>query len=52
MCCDDSKIFRAADVAAASLETDPVFRWVNRHGQLQDGRLSDRAVAKVVKRTA
>jgi hypothetical protein len=39
-------------LAAAGLETGPVSRWVNRHGQLQDGRLSDKAVAKVVKRTA
>ncbi len=39
-------------LAAAGLEKGPVFRWVNRHGQLQDGRLSDKAVAKVVKRTA
>jgi integrase len=31
-------------------ETGPVFRGVNRHGQLLPGRLSDKAVARAVKR--
>lgn len=30
----------------------PVFRSVNRHGKVQEGRLSDKAVALVVKRSA
>lgn len=38
---------RAADIVAG-----PLFRAVNRHGQLQRGRLSDKAVASVVKATA
>jgi integrase len=43
--------------ALAWLETSgisqgPVFRYINRHGQMQPGRLSDRAVAEVVKRCA
>jgi len=32
--------------------TGPVFRSVNRHGNLQEGRLSDKAVALIVKRCA
>ncbi len=38
--------------AAAGLAVGPVFRPVNRHGQVQAERLSDKAVALVVKRTA
>ena len=38
------------DEAAVTL--GPVFRSVNRHGQVQPGRLSDKAVALVVKRHA
>lgn len=37
---------------ASSITTGPLFRAVNRHGQLQAGRLSDRAVALVVKEAA
>ena len=37
---------------ATGIESGPLFRPVNRHGQLQPGRLSDRAVALVVKRWA
>lgn len=37
---------------ASSITSGPMFRSVNRHGQLQDGRLSDKAVALVVKRAA
>lgn len=37
---------------ASGLQCGPLFRTVNRHGQLQPGRLSDKAVALVVKRTA
>jgi integrase len=36
----------------AGIDSGPVFRAVNRHDQLQPGRLSDRAVALVVKRRA
>jgi integrase len=36
----------------ARIEAGPIFRGVNRHGQLQSGQLSDRAVALVVKRRA
>lgn len=36
----------------SGLTGGPVFRAVNRHGQLQAGRLSDKAVALVVKRVA
>lgn len=36
----------------ADITSGPVFRAVNRHGQVQPGRLSDRTVARVVKRTA
>jgi integrase len=39
-----------AFLKAASIESGPLFRGVNRHGQLLQGRLSDRAVALVVKR--
>jgi site-specific recombinase XerD len=37
---------------ASRIETGPLFRGVNRHGQLLPGRLSDRAVARVVQRQA
>jgi site-specific recombinase XerD len=45
---------RAADawLSAADLADGPVFRPINRHGQLATTRLSDRAVALVVKRAA
>ena len=39
-----------AYLKAAGVDSGPVFRGVNRHGQLQQGRLSDRAVALVLKR--
>jgi len=37
---------------SAGISEGPIFRAVNRHGQMQPGRLSDKAVALVVKRTA
>lgn len=37
---------------ASGISSGPVFRSVNRHGKLQANRLSDKAVALVVKRTA
>lgn len=37
---------------ASGITEGPIFRSVNRHGQVQPGRLSDKAVALVVKRTA
>ncbi len=37
---------------ASGIEVGPLFRSVNRHGNLQEGRLSDKAVALIVKRTA
>lgn len=36
---------------AAGIEAGPLFRPVNRHGHVQEKRLSDRAVAEVVKRS-
>src|SRR3712207_2142899 len=39
-------------IRVAGIVEGPVFRSVNRHGQIQAGRLSDKAVALVVKRTA
>lgn len=36
----------------SGIKSGPVFRSVNRHGNLQEGRLSDKAVALVVKRCA
>jgi site-specific recombinase XerD len=39
-------------LAAAQITSGPLFRSVNRHGQLQTGRLSDKAVTLVVKRSA
>jgi integrase len=39
-------------LAAANLTGGPLFRAVNRHGGVGAGRLSDKAVARVVKRTA
>jgi site-specific recombinase XerD len=36
----------------SGIESGPLFRSVNRHGQIQSGRLSDKAVALVVKRAA
>ena len=39
-------------LACASINGGPLFRSVNRHEQLQPGRLSDKAVALVVKRAA
>lgn len=37
---------------ASGITEGPLFRPINRHGQLQDKRLSDKAVALVVKRQA
>lgn len=37
---------------ASGIEAGPLFRSVNRHGQLQPGRLTDKVVALVVKRCA
>jgi site-specific recombinase XerD len=37
---------------ASAIEAGPVFRPVNRHGRMQPDRLSDKAVALVVKRRA
>jgi site-specific recombinase XerD len=37
---------------ASRITTGPIFRSVNRHGKLQTNRLSDKAVALVVKRCA
>ena len=42
----------AAWVEAAGITEGPIFRPVNRHGQVQPGRLSGHAVALVVKRSA
>ncbi|MDZ4042537.1 MAG: site-specific integrase [Eubacteriales bacterium] len=39
-------------IEASSIEEGPVFHAINRHGQIQAGRLSDKAVALVVKRAA
>jgi integrase len=39
-------------VATSGLQRGPLFRPVDRYGRLNDNRLSDRAVALVVKRTA
>ena len=39
-------------IEASAIEAGPVFRSVNRHGRLQPDRLSDKAVALVVKRRA
>ena len=39
-------------VEKCGLTEGPLFRSVNRHGKLQPGRLSDRAVALIVKRAA
>jgi len=36
----------------SAITSGPLFRSVNRHGQIQPGRLSDKAVALVVKRQA
>lgn len=37
---------------AAGVSVGPVFRPVDRHGRIGSGRLSDKAVALVIKRTA
>ena len=37
---------------ASGIESGPVFRPINRHGQIRPTRLSDRAVALIVKRAA
>jgi site-specific recombinase XerD len=34
----------------AGINSGPLFRWINRHGQVQPGRLSGIAVARVVKK--
>src|SRR3984957_5910881 len=39
-------------VEATGLSDGPVFRPINRHGQMRDDRLSDRGVALIVKRRA
>lgn len=39
-------------IDAAGIEAGALFRYVNRHGHVQPGRLSDKAVALVVKRYA
>ncbi|HLO03668.1 MAG TPA: site-specific integrase [Symbiobacteriaceae bacterium] len=39
-------------LGASGIKDGALFRSVNRHGQLHDGRLSDKAVALVVKRCA
>lgn len=39
-------------IAAAAITTGPLFRPLNRHGQIKAQRLSDRAVARVVQRAA
>lgn len=39
-------------LAAAGIEFGPIFRPVNRHGQMGPRRLSDHAVAEIVKRAA
>lgn len=39
-------------LGASGITEGPLFRHVNRHGQMQPGRLSDRAVALIVKRYA
>lgn len=39
-------------LAASGIDSGPVFRPISRHGAMADRRLSDRAVADVVKRTA
>jgi len=39
-------------IEQSGITSGPVFRSVNRHGNLQEGRLSDKAVALVVKRCA
>ncbi|HWQ74249.1 MAG TPA: site-specific integrase [Syntrophomonas sp.] len=36
----------------SGITSGPVFRSINRHGNLQEGRLSDKAVALIVKRCA
>jgi integrase len=36
----------------AGIATGPLFRWINRHGHVQPGRLSGIAVARVVKKLA
>ncbi|WP_207711799.1 hypothetical protein [Sulfobacillus harzensis] len=35
---------------ASGIEDGPLFRAINRHGQMQTGQLSDKAVALIVKR--
>lgn len=47
--CPVRAVQRWLDVSG--LAAGPVFRGVNRHGQIQPGRLGDRAVAIVIKRT-
>lgn len=39
-------------IGSASLERGPLFRPLNRHGQVLPRRLSDKAVARIVKRSA
>lgn len=39
-------------IEASEIKTGSLFRPINRHGQMQPGRLSDKAVALIVKRQA
>lgn len=39
-------------IEAADISSGPVFRRINRHGQIFDDRMDDRAVARIVKQTA
>lgn len=52
-CCDTCPVRSLqAWLEESGITEGPVFRSVNRHGSLQDGRLSDKSVALVVKRYA
>ena len=39
-------------IAAAGITSGPIFRAINRHGQLQQGRLNDKAVERIVRKYA
>jgi len=39
-------------IETSKIQSGPLFRAINRHGQMQPGRLSDKAVALIVKRQA
>lgn len=51
--CPDTCPVRAVQawLDASGIDEGPIFRSVNKHGQVMEGRLSDRAVAEVVKRS-